>query len=336
MTAFHLSNSAGLFHKKPRIFLLVFMLGMLSGCGQEDTPANASQDNINMLSIAISDQLWNGEVGDSLRKKFAAPVDGLQQEEPSFTIRQFPLKILDAEKATARNIIIIKKEEKNSFKLAKNQFSNPQNIVYISGNNINEIVAHIESHGDTLVRRFKETEIRKHQELIAASLLDDQKIVKKFNIRLNIPSDYKYVVDEPNFLWIKKEILGGNTSILVYRVPFKTLLKNDDIVGNIIEMRDSFGSQYIKGKKKGTSMITEESYSPYFFNTLLDDKRTYETKGTWELKGDFMSGSFINYAIMDRKKREFIIIEGFCYAPSTAKRDLMHELESIIKSVHFL
>jgi hypothetical protein len=61
-------------------------------------------------------------------------------------------------------------------------------------------------------------------------------------------------------------------------------------------------------------MITEESYAPYFLSTIINNRRAYETKGTWELKGDFMSGSFINYAIMDRKNRKFIIIEGFCYA----------------------
>ncbi|MEY3498786.1 MAG: hypothetical protein RL308_455, partial [Bacteroidota bacterium] len=65
-------------------------------------------------------------------------------------------------------------------------------------------------------------------------------------------------------------------------------------------------------------------------------KVTYETKGTWEMKNDFMSGPFINYVILDYKKGRIIVLEGFCYAPSKKKRDLMFELESIIKSVKFL
>jgi hypothetical protein len=48
-------------------------------------------------------------------------------------------------------------------------------------------------------------------------------------------------------------------------------------------------------------MITEEAYSPYFFKIKLDGKLTYEMKGTWELRNDFMSGPFINYAILDEK-----------------------------------
>lgn len=318
--------------------LVVFFICITLFSCKEDKPKTATQSTgkINSLSIVISDQLWNGEVGDSLRKKFAAPVDGLTQEEPLFTITQLPVKILDGYRTISRNVIIVKKEEKNSYRFERNEFAKPQNVVHISGNNVAEIIAHIEKHGDSIVDRFKETEILQHQELINKSVLDDKRIRNKFNVSLKIPTTYKYVMERRNFIWLKREILSGNTSLVVYKVPFKTLLKDDDVVTNIIAMRDSFGGKYIKGKNRNTRMITEESYSPYFLSTILDGKRSYETKGTWEMKGDYMSGSFVNYAILNRKKREFIVIEGFCYAPSTDKRDLMHELEAIVKSVKFL
>ncbi|WP_245569833.1 DUF4837 family protein [Flavobacterium soli] len=324
------------FRKLGALTLFFVCINLFSCDEDKKGKITESTGKINSLSIVISDQLWNGEVGDSLRKKFAAPVDGLPQEEPLFTITQLPVKILDGYKTISRNVIIIKREEQNYFKFEKNEFATPQNVVHISGNNVAEIIAHIEKNGDSIADKFKETEILKNQEIINASLLDDKKIRDKFKVSLKIPSTYNYVMQRKNFIWLKREILSGNTSIVMYKVPFKTILRNDDIVTNIISMRDSFGGKYIKGKKRNTKMRTEESYSPYFFNTILDHKRTYETKGTWELKGEFMSGSFINYAIMDREKREFIVIEGFCYAPSTDKRDLMHELEAIIKSVKFI
>jgi len=80
-------------------------------------------------------------------------------------------------------------------------------------------------------------------------------------------------------------------------------------------------------------MITEEAYAPYLSKITFDSKETFETKGTWELNNDFMSGPFINYAIIDTQYNRILVLEGFCYAPSKEKRDLMHELESIIKSV---
>jgi hypothetical protein len=49
-----------------------------------------------------------------------------------------------------------------------------------------------------------------------------------------------------------------------------------------------------------------------------------------------MSGPFINYTIIDSKNKRILVLEGFCYDPSKEKRDLMFELESIIKSIEFL
>jgi hypothetical protein len=317
--------------------LLVFCLFiLLASCKQTEEPVlRKSVGKINSLSIIITDQLWNGEIGDSLRKKFAAPVDGIPQEEPLFTINQYPIKALDG-RIISRNVIIVKKEEKDSLWFTQNEFADPQNVIHISGNNVPEILAHIEANADEIIKKLKQTEIEERQKIIAQSLHDDKKIQDKFKISLQIPSTYNYAMEKRNFIWLKKEILSGSTSILIYKVPFKTILKNDDMVNNIIKMRDSIGGLYIHSKVRNTKMITEESYSPYFFKTSLDGRRVYETKGTWELKGDFMTGTFINYAIMDRRKKQFIVIEGFCYAPSTEKRDLMHELEAIIKSMKVL
>ncbi|WP_026718652.1 DUF4837 family protein [Flavobacterium antarcticum] len=316
--------------------MLVCILLTFSSCNDKESDHIQPTCQINSLAIAVNDQLWSGEIGDSLRKKFAAPVDGLPQEEPLFTIQQFPIRLFDTHKTSHTNLILIKKEEKSGYRLVQNRFMEPQNLVIISGKTIPEILSYIEKNGDSLVEVFKTTEIKRNQDLIKNDLLSDEKIRKKFKVSIDVPSTFKYVMVKLNFIWLKKEILSGNTSILIYKVPFKTLLKNDDIITNIIEMRDVFGSRYIKGKDNNTSMITEESYAPYFDIAVIDNKRAYETRGTWELKGDYMSGPFINYAILDRKKREFIVIEGFCYAPSTSKRDLMLELESIIKSVKFL
>ena len=334
-----ISSKISFFSGKGNVaFLLVLGVVFLSfnSCHNNDEVKVKPSSEINSLAIAINDQLWSGEIGDSLRKKFAAPVDGLPQEEPIFTIQQFPVRLFDTHKISNTNLILIKKEEKSGYQLLHNVYMNPQNLVVISGKSIPEILNYIEENGDSLVTIFRNTEIKRSQDLINEALLSDAKIRKKFKVSLQVPTSFKYVLEKPNFIWLKKEILSGNTSILVYKVPFKTLLKDDNIVSNIIAMRDYIGSKYIIGKDHKSSMITEESYAPYFDVTVIDQKRAYETKGTWELKGDYMSGSFINYAIMNRAKREFIVIEGFCYAPSTSKRDLMMELEAIIKSVQFL
>ena len=301
----------------------------------EDAPV-PSTGKTNSLTVIISDQLWNSEIGDSIRKKFAAPVDGLPQEEPLFTINQYPIKVLDGYKTISRNILIVKKEDRNSFRITENEFAIPQNVVRISGNRVAVILKSIEENADLIIDKFKETEIRETQKSFNLALLDDIKIRDKFKIALKLPAQYKYVLEGTDFLWLKKEILSGNNSILIYSVPASRLLQPDNPIDNIIKIRDSIGALYIHSKVESTKMITEESYSPYFYATSLKGRQAFETKGTWEIRGDFMSGAFLNYAIFDKDRDRYIVIEGFCYAPSTNKRDLMHEAEAIIKSVTFL
>jgi hypothetical protein len=49
-----------------------------------------------------------------------------------------------------------------------------------------------------------------------------------------------------------------------------------------------------------------------------------------------MAGPFVNYAIRDIKNNRYLLIEGFTYLPSKAKRDHMFELEAIINSAKII
>jgi hypothetical protein len=135
-----------------------------------------------------------------------------------------------------------------------------------------------------------------------------------------------------NFIWLKSEIVSGNTSLIIYQIPWKSI-NQKNAVNDVVKVRDSIGKLYIHGTAYRTQMVTEKAYSPYFSITTLDGNNTYETKGTWQMKNDFMSGPFISYAIFDKAHKRILVLEGFCYAPSKEKRDLMFELESIIKSI---
>ena len=315
-------------------FLVLFVSLLLFSCKKEnDHVPRKTTGKINTISVIIDDQLWNGEIGDSIRNKFASPVIGLPQEEPLFNINQYPVKLLEGFMTDTRAIIVVKKAEENKFEIKKNQYASPQNVFHISGKTAADIIACIEKNAPKMIQIIKDSEIAESQKINSQSLIDPKVIENKFHVSLQIPSGYTYVLQKSNFLWLKKEIIGGNTSILLYQVPINTIKKGSNLITDIIKMRDSIGKLYISGKEPDTNMITEEAYAPYLFKINLDGKETFETKGTWQLNNDFMSGPFINYAIIDTNYNRILVLEGFCYAPSKDKRDLMHELESIIKSV---
>ena len=59
----------------------------------------------------------------------------------------------------------------------------------------------------------------------------------------------------------------------------------------------------------------------------------FETRGTWEVKGDFMGGPFLNYIVKDTINKRILFIDGFIFSPSQRKRDNIVEIEAIIKSL---
>lgn len=318
-------------------FLLLLISLLFFSCKKqdEDLPRKAT-GKINTISVIIDNQLWNGEIGDRIRNKFASPVIGLPQEEPLFTINQYPAKIMEGFMTDSRTIIVVKKENKNQFVIKKNQYASPQNVFHISGKTSDDILEIIEKNTPKIIQIIKETEIVESQRINNQSLINPIIIKNKFQISLNVPTGYLYVLQNNNFIWLKKEIISGNTSILIYQVPISSFKKDPNQISNIIKMRDSIGHLYIRGTELDTHMITEDGYAPYLFKTKLNGKETYETRGTWELKNDFMSGPFVNYAIVDEEHDRILVLEGFCYSPSKEERDLMHELESIIKSIVIL
>jgi hypothetical protein len=46
---------------------------------------------------------------------------------------------------------------------------------------------------------------------------------EKFKIALQIPSSYELMVQDSSFVWLKKEIISGNTSVLIYQVPVSAI-----------------------------------------------------------------------------------------------------------------
>lgn len=318
-----------------QILFPVFALAFFA-CSPDKKELQSSTGSINEITIIISDVLWNGEVGDALRRKFASPVDGLTQEEPLFTLSQYYDRSAP-KRSTARNIIVVEQGGAPAYSFVNNRNCKPQNLFTITGKTIDDLLEKIDMHGDEIIMKVRDTEFAQLRKVNkAAGLRSDAELRKNFGIGLEIPKTYSFAIKNESFFWLKRDIPSGNASLLVYKVPFETIEKDKVIISNIIKMRDSIGNMYIHGQEPGTHMVTEEAYAPYVFMTSLNDRRAFESRGNWEMENDFMSGPFLNYAIRDDKNQCYLVVEGFIYSPSSPKRDLLAELESIIRSIKFL
>ncbi|MEZ4857350.1 MAG: DUF4837 family protein [Flavobacteriaceae bacterium] len=320
----------------PLVFCTILFFSCNSSTSKRDTSyLTDSVGAINGLQVVISNALWNDSVGEKIRKYFAAPADGLPQIEPIFSINQIQPENFSDFARTYRTFLYVDLGTEDTVKVKKDSYAKPQIGAFITATTEDKLITLIETHQQNLINTFKSFEIKERQRRTSISLLTVDSLKEHFGIEMKIPSAYRVASACNDFYWIRKDLKSnGSTNILVYEVPLNIIGRDTTIIGDIVKMRDTIGSGYLPVEDDDL-FVTEEAFAPYLFTTEIDGKFAYETKGTWEVKDNFMAGPFLNYAIKDEKNNRYLIIEGFTHAPSMEKRDLQFELESIIKSTKF-
>lgn len=297
-----------------------------------------SVGSINSLTIVMDPQLWGGVVGDSLREYFASPVEEIAgAREPLFDIQQIPLEVFDGMTRASRNILIVSTDTRNGFDIRDSLYAKPQKVAFIIGQTTDDLISEIQKYAPKIIRTFKENEMQEVRNRFQNTLNNTKLIENTLGIQLSFPSLYNIVKQENNFFWLERKVKNGTADILIYEVPKGKICTHSNLCSeDIIQMRDSIGKRYVPGPQEGMYMITSPAFAPTYTKTQLNGYPTIVSKGLWEVKDFILGGPFSNYIIEDPKRDRCVVIEGFIAAPGTSKRDLLFELETIIKSVRFI
>lgn len=314
---------------------LVVATMLLIGCndGSGTRVLSESSGVINSLSIVVDNDLWSGSVGNTLRNILGAPVYGLPQDEPMFTMHQMPPIVFTDFATKNRTVVKIEKGKPAGIKFLDNVYARPQKVILVTGNTNQEINDQLELNRDQIVSVLRDVEIREKQRRISISLNKNHNIGEKLGLSIRFPSIYRIAKEEGTFFWIRKDLKTGSMNLMIYELPLGSISEGDEAINDIIRIRDSVGEMHIPGPLEGSYMITEQAYTPYLNETIIDNKPTLETRSTWEIKNAFMAGPFINYMVEDKLNDRIVVLEGFTFAPSINKRNHMFELEAIIRSL---
>lgn len=316
---------------KNTLILLSFLV--LSCQNKKEKLVVASNGNINTISVVMSDALWESDPGRVLRDVFAFPAEGLPQQEPRFDLKQIPPEVFSGFARSSRNIIWAGISNQTVIRTDQNAYATPQIMGVFSSESKEGLVEMLLSQSESLIKQINQNEINERQRRIRKSVLKRTGLEDQLGITLSMPSAYQMVKREDNTVWFQREIQKGHINLLVYELPLQTILNKSDPLQTIITIRDSVGKAFVPGRLPNTYMITEEAYEPYWYTTEINGMKGIETRGTWEVKNDFMAGPFLNYLLMDDKNKRMIVLDGFVFAPSVNKRDYIFEIEAIIKSL---
>ena len=316
-----------------RIFKAFLTVLILVSCDKEVKNFKPqSSGRINSISVIIDKPSWDGKIGDAIRDKYASEFIGLPQVEEAFTLNYIPYEAFTGFGRTARNIIYINKKKQDKPRMIRDRYARPQLFLEVSGLDNESIIQGISSSFEFSSAQFQNGEIIENKNRILNSLLKDTGL-DSLNISLKIPSAYSVFKNEPETIWLQKPLKNGTSNLIIKDLKSSVSDFEKINLNDVVSLRDSIGKEFIPGRVENSYMITEKEYLPYISNQTVNGFEAIETRGTWEVKGDYMGGPFINYIIKDTLNNSLLYVEGFVFSPSQRKRDKMIELEAVIKSM---
>ena len=309
------------------VSILFFLIITLSCSDNQQKLLPSSSGNINNVSVVSSDEIWDGAVGDVIRENFGRPIYGLPQIEPVFSLSHIPSKVFSGFATKSRTILKVDIAEKEGVFNFKNTYASPQRIIQITGKSADKIIEIINENLNSIYSTIYLNEIREKQRRISKNLNQTQAIKKRIGLSLRFPSAYRVAKVDSNFVWLRRDIETGSVNLFISRY-------NNKNNSSIVKIRDSISKHHIPGPVQNTFMSIDPIYTPSSQQISISGKQILETRGLWEIKGQFMAGPFLNYQFESNiKQDEYIMMDGFVYSPGSSKREYVFELEAIMRSL---
>jgi hypothetical protein len=317
--------------------ILAICLAFIS-CNDQVIVVQDSAGRLNDILVVIENNDWDGALGDTIRKEFARPLDGIVREEPIFTLNHVKPTAFKGMLKKSRNYLYLKKSDSSGVSVKKDVYANPQLGIVVRGKNKKEISQVISENADKMIALFNQGEVERKQYLMDKVALNTDRLTERFGFEIIVPRAYHFATYngemDNDFFWLRRNITEGTMDLMIYEVDRNRIKRSDSTVMDIVKVRDSIGA--IKILTDGGPFQTEPAFSPFLNESQIDGNFAFETKGTWEVKNMFMAGPFVNYAIYNKEKDNWLVIEGYVSAPSSKQRNYLFEIESILKSVRFV
>lgn len=320
-------------------FFLLLSAAMLTGCNdgtKNKVYLPESTGSTNQLMVVSSRDLWEGEVGDSIRAKFSKPVLGLNRPEPLFSIQHIPNEAFKTTYRYGRSILIVGEDEAESAGFARNKYAEAQEIAIVKGKDRAALIRGLERIADSATKRYKRNEISEVQRRFLKSLNTSMSIRDSFGYDLRIPSLYDITSTRPGFMWIDRRITNGHINLLLYQLEEGQFQADSTMVQTILSVKDSIGRNYVPGPDipgKVTYLTTEKMFAPFIQETRIAGMKAYEVRGLWEMENFPMGGPYLSYWVHDPGRSRWIVLHGFVFAPSELQRDHIFEVEAIFRSL---
>ena len=320
-----------------RIFALCAMVLSLVGCkhGKKGTLLPNVSGKAGEIVVVIDRENWEGNVGVELRSLLADDCPYLAQREPLFTLANVPPGSFNNMFKMHRNLLIVNvnpQNQKEGMTWRHNQWAQPQAVAQVNAFDADGAVEIIRTEGSLISEFFEQAE---RDRIVANAVLYEElslrdPVEKVTGGVMHFPSGYKLRKLTDRFAWIADEKQYTNQTVLIYRYPVPDT--DPFTVESIISMRNKVMQENVPGMFDGTYMTTSTAVEPTTRSLRYHGMDFMETRGFWEVQGDFMGGPFVSHSFYSPDGKDIIVLEAFVYAPKYDKRQYLRQVESLLFS----
>lgn len=315
------------------------VLFLMSSC-KEKTNYNYLPESIGQVQsilVVMEESLWEGAVGDSVKKAFMSPIKGLAMAEPAHQIQYIPPSVFKGTVRQNRTVLAVGLDSLSLAHIKRDVYARPQVIGVVKGANTADILTNFQSKKSDFIAAFNALEITQTQERFRRSLNQEKGVEQLLGVGLDIPSAYRVGMRTDHFVWIDRAIPAGSTNLIAYALPYNSFDNPETFIEDIVAARDSVVKINIPGPDipgKTTYMKTETIFMPYVYPVTIGGMKGVEVRGIWEMHNYPMAGPFVSYILNDPSRDRKIVLEGFVFAPNKEKRPYLFELEAMVKTLH--
>ena len=287
------------------------------------------------ILVVIEREQWEGNLGVAIRAALADDTPYLAQREPLFTLSNVPSGSFNTMFKMHRNMLIINistQNVKSGMVFKNNQWAQPQALAQLNALTEDEALEIFNKSKDIIAEYFEQSE---RDRIIANAKLYEESSLQE-PVReltggiLHFPSGYKLRKHTEDFLWIADEKQSTNQTVLIYKYP----VTGPDVftLEEIIAARNRVMQANVPGMFDGSYMTTSSAVEPSTRSLRYHGIDFMETRGFWEVHGDYMGGPFVSHSFYSPDGQSVIVLEAFVYAPRFDKRQYLRQVESILYS----
>lgn len=324
-----------------RIALFAALLATMTGCDAFNSLTKSrSQTSLGSpyeLIVVCPQQEWTGELGDTLRAVFTAPIPYLNQTEPLFDILRVNERGFTDMVIKHRNILKVIKDPalaEAGVTVQYNVKAEPQIVLTLQGPNDKSLTAFLSANRENIVHVLEKAE--RDRAVKYAEKYNEQNIRQAikdtFGVDMTVPKGYVLATNDKDFLWARYEYPSASQGFFIYSYPYKG--KESLSPGALLAARNKFAAR-IPGPSDGSYMTTSDVIEPDYRMFRMEGRLWCEMRGFWDVHGDFMGGPFVSYTTVDTAINRVFTLDCYIYSPKNHKRNYMRGVEHLLYLVKF-